>query len=79
MKIAAAQSKIKEKTFLKYIRTARLWGYDSTIFTVMKEEYIIDALYSSYLSKATLEVEGQILAADNILSWVSNKDNSNQL
>ena len=57
VKIAATQSHIGEKTVLKYMRTARIRGYDPTVSTIMKEEYVTDAPRSGRPPKATPEVE----------------------
>lgn len=71
VKIATAQSNIGEKTVLRYMRTARLWGYNPAVSTVIKEEYVTDAPRLSCPPKATPEVEARLLAAGNILSFLN--------
>lgn len=68
VKMAAAQSNISKKTVLRYMRTAKLRGYDPMVSTVIKEEYVTDAPRSSRPPKATPKVEARLLAAGNILS-----------
>ena len=50
------------------MRIAKLQGYDPTVFTVIKEEYITDVPRSSHPLKATLEIEKQLLETGNIRS-----------
>lgn len=67
VRIAASRSGISKKTVLKYMKTARLRGYDPAISTVMKEEYVTDKPRSGRPPIVTQEVEEQILAAGNIV------------
>ena len=62
VKIAAAQFNIREKTVLKYMRMARLQGYNPTVSSVMKKEYVTDASHSDCPLKVTPEVIVSLLS-----------------
>lgn len=65
VKIAASRSNIGERTILKYMKQARIRGYDPAILTVIKEEYVADAPCSGRPLIATFKVKERILAAGN--------------
>lgn len=66
IKIAASRSNIEKRTILKYMKQARIHGYDPAISTVIKERYVADVFCSGCSLIATSEVEERILAAGNI-------------
>lgn len=42
-KIAASRTEVSAKTEKKYMRTARLRGYDPSVSPRIKKEYVVDA------------------------------------
>ena len=46
VKIAASRTGVSAKTVKKYMRTARLRGYDPSVSPLIKKEYVVDALRS---------------------------------